>query len=97
MADKRVTFEFDGMRLLGADGKVMWEHMGQIWRDLPQAGAVFIQSLLVELEGKLVAMGEVVAEGGTPKEQIAKAVAKVGTSEEQIAKAVPKVIGKEKN
>lgn len=67
------------------------------WYNLPQSGAVWLQGLLVEPEGKLVAMGEVVAEGGTPKEQIAKAVAKVGTSEEQIAKAVPKVIGKEKN
>lgn len=83
MADKRVTFEFDGMRLVGADGAPMWEHKGQVWYNLPQAGAVWLQGLLVELEGKLVAMGEVVAEGGT--------------SEEQIAKAVPKVIGKEKN
>ena len=76
MSNKRVTFEFDGMRLVGADGKVMWEHNGQVWRDLPQAGAVFIQSLLVELEGKLTQMGSIVAEGGTPEEQIAKAVAK---------------------
>ena len=76
MADKRVTFEFYGMRLVGADGVPMWEHSGQVWYNLPQAGAVWLQGLLVELEGKLVAMGEVVAEGGAPEEQIAKAVAK---------------------
>ena len=76
MADKRVTFEFDGMRLVGADGAPMWEHKGQVWYNLPQSGAVWLQGLLVELEGKLVAMGEVVAEGGAPEEQIAKAVAK---------------------
>ena len=76
MADKRVTFEFDGMRLVGADGAPMWEHKGQVWYNLPQAGAVWLQGLLVELEGKLVAMGSIVAEGGTPEEQIAKAVAK---------------------
>ena len=76
MSNKRVTFEFDGMRLVGADGAPMWEHKGQVWYNLPQAGAVWLQGLLVELEGKLVAMGETVAEGGTPEEQIAKAVAK---------------------
>ena len=76
MADKRVTFEFNGMRLVGPDGALIWEHKGQVWHNLPQAGAVWLQGLLVELEGKLVAMGEIVAEGGTPEEQIAKAVAK---------------------
>ena len=76
MADKKVKFEFYGMRLVSADGVPMWEHNGQVWYNLPQAGAVWLQGLLVELEGKLVAMGEVVAEGGAPEEQIAKAVAK---------------------
>jgi len=76
MEDKRVTFEFDGMRLVCADGAPMWEHKGQVWYNLPQAGAVWLQGLLVELEGKLVAMGEVVAGGGTPEEHIARAVAK---------------------
>jgi len=73
MSNKRVTFEFDGMRLVGGNGDVMWEHRGQVWRDLPQAGAVFIQALLVELEGKLTQMGSIVAEGGTIDEQMAKA------------------------
>jgi hypothetical protein len=75
MADKRVTFKMGPIQMLDAEGKVMWEHHGQAWYDLPQAGGVYIQSLLVELENKLTQMGSIVAEGGTIEEQFGKAAA----------------------
>ena len=75
MSDKRVSFKFGPMQIVGADGLVLWEHNGQTWYNLPQAGAVFIQSLLVDLEDTLTRMGEIVAQGGTVEEQMAKAAA----------------------
>lgn len=75
MSDKRVTFRVGPMELIGSDGKTMWKHNGQEWYDLPQEGAVFIQGLLVEVEARMTQMGEIVAAGGTPKENVEKAKA----------------------
>jgi hypothetical protein len=74
MSDKRVTFEIGPMKLIGANGNVMWEHRGQVWKDLPQAGAVLIQKYMVDVEKKLTQIGDITAAGGTLEEQMQKAV-----------------------
>jgi hypothetical protein len=72
MAEKRVTFEMGPIRLIGAAGELMWQHHGQSWHNLPQAGAVLLQKYLVEMERKLTLLGDVMAGEGSFEEKLAR-------------------------
>lgn len=70
---KNVNFSIGEISITEPGGTVIWCDKGQVWNDLPYAGAVLIQEKLIELLAMLNGWGKMLAEDKGQGEMIKNA------------------------